>query len=57
MEDESVKSGESADDQDSKAEGSELKDQKVQPDSEDEATQEYYSKMQIIEGDYEDLFS
>ena len=45
MEDESVKSGESADDQDSKAEGSELKDQKVQPDSEDEATQEYYSKM------------
>jgi hypothetical protein len=45
MEDESVKSGESADDQDSKAEGLELKDQKVQPDSEDEATQEYYSKM------------
>jgi len=57
MEDESVKSGESADDQDSKVEGSELKDQNGQPDSEDEATKEYYSKMEIIEGDYEDLFN
>jgi hypothetical protein len=45
MEDESVKSGESADDQNSKEEDKKLKDQKVQPDSEDEATQEYYSKM------------
>ena len=45
MEDESVKSGESADDQDGKVEGSELKGQNGQPDSEDEATKEYYSKM------------